>query len=551
MSFAPSQDQFTGAAIVLGALVLALAGVVGCHPPESGGPGIPQTPAEPVLWPGGGDDLDTRRENCDPLPGKAAPGGSFLFALTDSVLPRRAPVPHNPSERIVFAQLYETLVNLDCAGHLSPGLAEQWTCTQDSTVWVFTIRQDARFWDGSRVNSADIKQAWCDNQACSGNEELVTPWAWFNARASTITVLDARRLAVRLPEPQADFPALLTHPATAVAVRRSGWFWPVGSGPGRLQASTPPPLPDLECRPNLQHPRAPVWKLLTFLVRPGRDIRDLIASDFHLAQVTDLESTRFFSEAPDYSVTPLPWNRLYLLVCSLEGNPGGTGRWLGPARLLDPGRELTRIAARSWPEIVLPAGAGSACPQLTGPVTLSGSARLDWNLDDLGLDQDVVVYAAGDPGARELAQRLAVLGDVEIRTAGLPPAALNFTLQWQMAGSYIVPLDLNFPTTCLQLASLMGRATWLQEAALTGSRQPESALNPDSLASAERSAERSSVTRPQDSGRNLVRLGLVHPLALTHSWLVTRGELVGLRLAFDGTPLLWNIGRRAQASGTP
>ncbi len=35
--------------------------------------------------------------------------------------------------------------------------------------------------------------------------------------------LDARRLAIRLPEPQAAFPLLLAHPATAVALPRPGW----------------------------------------------------------------------------------------------------------------------------------------------------------------------------------------------------------------------------------------------------------------------------------------------------------------------------------------
>ena len=326
----------------------------------------------------------------------------------------------------------------------------------------------------------------------------------------------------------------------------------MGSGPGRLRASTPPPLPELECRPNPQHPLAPIWKQLTFLVQPDRDPRDLIATGFHLAQVSDLESVRFFTEAADFSVTQLPWNRLYLLVCSSRENPSGTRRWLDPARQLDPGRDMTRIAARAWPDIILPSGSGLTCPQLNGPVTLGGSARLDWKLEDLLLDENTLVFDRQDPGARELAQRLAALGDVMIRTTGLPRPALNFTLQWQMAGSYIVPMDLDFPTTCLQLASLLGRASWLQQAALTGRLQAESPLDPDSMAA----AERSSNARPQDPRRNLMRLGLVHPLAVTHPWLVTRSDVAGLRLTFDGTPLLWGLGLKiiepiAPETGSP
>jgi len=361
-----------------------------------------------------------------------------------------------------------------------------------------------------------------------------------NAKASTITVLDARRLSIRLPEPQADFPVLLAHPATAIAVAREGWIWPVGSGPCRLRAATPPPMPDLACLPNLQHPSAPIWKDLVFLVRPGVDPRDLIDSEFDLVQTHNLEAVRFYTALAEFDATALPWNRLYLLVCPPGRNPAGSTRWVAPALELDPAVELTRIAARSWPEIILPAGVGSACPQLTGPVATGGSARLDWGLDDLLPDENVLVYDHADPGARELAQRLAALGDERIRTAGLPRSAVDFSLQWEMAGACVVPMDLDFSTTCLQLASLLGRAAWLQEAALTGRIPPgDVRLDPESLAAAER--------LDPDAGRdpcgNLVRLGLVRPLALTHCWLIARGELGGVHLAYDGTPWLTGLGR--------
>ena len=44
---------------------------------------------------------------------------------------------------------------------------------------------------------------------------------------------------------------------------------------------------------------------------------------------------------------------------------------------------------------------------------------------------------------------------------------------------------------------------------------------------------------------------LARPLAATRPWLVVRGELAGLRLAYDGTPLLTGLGRPADESGTP
>ncbi len=459
-------------------------------------------------------------------------------------------MPHNPSERIVFAQLYETLVNMDCDGKLRPGLARQWTCTNDSTVWVFTLREDARFWDGSRVNAGDVKRAWCDNQTCPVGASVTTPWAWFNARANSISVLDAARISIRLPEPQADFPALLTHPATAVAVRRDGWLWPVGSGAARLRASTPPPLPEILCRPNPQHPDAPVWKELQFVVRPGLDPRDLAAEGFDLARVGDLATVRFYRELPGYAPAPLPWNRLYLLICPPSANRNGAARWTGPAGQLNPAGELTRAAARDWTGIVFPAGASGGCPQLAGPIAASSSARRDWDLEDRLPDPQALVFDRHDPAAAELAGRLTALGDGNRHTVAVAADALPFVLQWQMAGACLIPLDLHFPTPCLQLATLLGKASWLQLAAL-GEIVDSSTLDGESLASAERGARHLEQIARLDPADRLYEMNLVRPVALTHPWLITRGELGGLRLSFDGTPLLSGLGKTTPREPTP
>ena len=131
-------------------LILLAAGCGGPARVDKG----PRTLPVPELWPDG-DDLALVRPGCDILGGDVRPGGTFTVALSDSVVPGRAPVPHNRSERLVFANLYETLVQVDCDGSVRPGLADTWACTADSTTWVFTLRPDARFWDGTRVTSGD------------------------------------------------------------------------------------------------------------------------------------------------------------------------------------------------------------------------------------------------------------------------------------------------------------------------------------------------------------------------------------------------------------
>ena len=507
-------------AVAVMALVSLLYLLTSCG--GTSGPGTSDEAVLPVidLWPAGDSGPWTPiREDCGTLAGPAASGGHFVFTLTDSVLPSRAPIPHNISERVVFAQLYETLVQVDCAGETRPGLAESWTCTEDSTVWIFTIREGARFWDGTRITAEDVRRAWGHN------------------RARTVNVLDARRLAVRLSAPHARFPMLLAHPATAVSVTRPGWTWPVGSGPCRLRASDPAPLPDIAGRPNQNHPAGPAWKSLTFRISPDTDPRDFLITDMDLTLVRDMDAVRFFDDAPGFRSVPLPWNRLYLLVCPPEMNPRGAERWITAAAKMDPGRDVTAVSARSWPEIVFPAGGEDRCPRVKSPVTSAKSARLDWNLAEKNLDQDVLAYPSGDVGAREMAHRLGALTGGPARTVALSDGGIDFALQWQMAGAFVLPLDQQYPTGCLQMATLLGKATWLLEAALG---QPDPPVI-DSLAAADRYAAPSQ----EPPTKALRRKGLVRPLGLSRSWLVMRGSLAGIELAFDGIPLLAGLGAHA------
>ena len=478
------------------------------------------TPLTEQLWPD--QDPDGQpvpwRSGCAVLDGPSLPGGEFTVLLNESVDPAHAPVPHNPGERLVFAQLYETLVNVACDGRILPGLARHWACTEDSTVWVFTLRTDARLWDGTRITADLVRQAWAGSQECPRSGSQSSPWAWLNARSQSIKALDGLRLAVSLPEPQAQFPTLLAHPATAVAVKRPGWTWPVGSGPCRLRASTPTPLPTLETRPNPHHPRAPTWKSLTFLVHPGRDPRDLADQPFDLLLVRDQASRRFYDQVPGLQTLPLPWDRLYLLAVSPEQNPDGGATWRSAARKIDPARDLTSGEARSWPDLIFPSGPAVQCPQLTGPVATRPSAERSWDLPGYQLDAQAVVCTTGDPTARELAERLSALRGGQTRVAVMPADAASFSLQWQMAGAQVLRLDQIFPTRCLQKACLLSRAAWIQKAAHTSSDQAQ--------------------------GDTVLRRHLT-PLALTRPWLVARPGLAGLRLDFDGTLLLDRLGRAA------
>ena len=125
------------------------------------------------------------------------------------------------------------------------------------------------------------------------------------------------------------------------------------------------------------------------------------------------------------------------------------------------------------------------------------------------------------------------------RTAALPEGSIEFALQWQMAGAFILPFDQQYPTGCLQMATLLGNAAWLQKAALNQTERLS-----DSLASADLNTE----PYWEPPAEALIRQGLVSPLGVSRSWLVVRGSLAGLQLAFDGTPLFAGLGTAAETA---
>ena len=80
--------------------------------------------------------------------------------LTDRIDSSHAPRPSNDGERLLFRQLYETLVRADCMGRVIPGLAASWRLDGDGRTWIVTLRENARFSDGTMATPADVRASW-------------------------------------------------------------------------------------------------------------------------------------------------------------------------------------------------------------------------------------------------------------------------------------------------------------------------------------------------------------------------------------------------------
>lgn len=466
--------------------------------------------------PDGSDPRDaaTRSVACDPLPGSPSRGGDLVLALAEAVSPQRAPVPATHAERIVFANLYETLTRMTCDGRLEPALATRWDRHEGGRRWRLQLREDAVFWNGDPVTATAVIAAWRRNEQLAQATGRPYPGLWLTAGGQGLAAIDARTLDIRLAEPQEDLPHLLAHPDLAVAFLRPDWTWPLGSGPCRLAADSDLPSPDLVCRPNLHHPDRPTWRSLTFRVTPGRDARDLLAGGVDLAVIRDHGAATYYAQLPDVRSAPLPWDRLYALLIPPGSPLAAASLVAGIDAAATPGESVPR---RSF---FFTACRPGLCPQLQGPTVGAGTPPSDPDPAVLLLEGRRVLHAVADADARALAERVAAFQPGDFVARGLDGPPLAHSLQAGLSGGYVVRLEASYPTACLELAALLARADWLQQ----------------------RLGGRIDACR---GAALLAADGLAVPLMATRARLIWRGDLAGLDLTHDGAPLVARLGRVA------
>ena len=113
----------------------------------------------------------------------------------------------------VIRDLFEGLVNQDANGNIIPGVATRWQ-TNDQRIWTFTLRNDAKWSDGTPVTAQDFVYSW----QRLVDPKTTSPFAWFAALAGInnaqdiidgkakpdtlgVTAVDAHTLRVQLDKP--------------------------------------------------------------------------------------------------------------------------------------------------------------------------------------------------------------------------------------------------------------------------------------------------------------------------------------------------------------
>jgi hypothetical protein len=508
-------------------------------------------------------------------PGLEQPGSSasFTLALPGDVVPGSAPLPRYEAERHLFGSCYETLVRINCEGMLEAGLARSWQAYDRGRVWVFILREDARFWNGQPLGAIHVIDAWRRAEELCLQAGEPSPFLRFQPRGASLEVLGPRMLAIHLHTPDEFFPALLSHPALGVAGEIDDTGWPVGSGP--LKPLGPPQGDRLILAPAPQHPDAPAWPRLEIVLFDDHDPDDapILVADALVTRLRDTAS--LFAHDIAHRTEPLPWDRTYYIIVPTEEMgipPHERRRWTSGWEPMELAREVSHQDAR-------PASffrfepLSVACPVLPPAVPVLDRPPLDRQSVSASRDVDLIIWPDSDPDAGILADRIAARASrfmgagperpgtgpltrppepqpgVAPESVSVPGNELAAHVQAARVGAYILPWPHRWAPPCDELGRMLMLAEWLVDVGFE--QGPNTRSVPPSATPA----------RPTDDpepplalavARRLERSQTVQPLLDTRAVLVRDEALVGLRCNHDGSLRLWTGGwRHDPTTATP
>jgi hypothetical protein len=422
------------------------------RPPEPPSP-VPSTPKAPPSAPAatppgaeaGSPDCALIAETGEPV---------ATVAVSNPVNPSNAPHPSNDSERLVFRQLYETLVRTDCHGRVSPGLAASWQRDPNGRTWIVTVRENARFSDGTPVTAAEVQASWTDGTG----GELRPP---VSGLVQSVVVIGDRALAIVLRSQRVDVPLALAHPDLAIAKSVADSQWPLGTRSSRVATEAHPAAARAATVITVDRDNLPA---IRFFVAAG-DTRDLLDQGVDLLVTRDPATLEYAATLPQFRSVPLAWQRTRVLLAP--------GRSRSAASLSEDARHVLADDA------VRGEARGARGPfwwqtMTDCEVTLSPSR-------DHSTPIPRIVYDASDGAARDLAERFVGLvrgsgpaatafldallpdrpGRTYQRAAGLTGEALARAQQRGADAGYVTSVDSRPVDPCQELQALMDRAPWL------------------------------------------------------------------------------------------
>ena len=142
-------------------------------------------------------------------------GGTSTLRFASYGPPIRSWDPHRDgraASNILLFAVYDRLVHQDAGGDLVPGLATEWTFSDDTT-FEMTLREGVTFQDGEPFDAEAVK---ANIERAQTVDEGTGPWAGPLGVVESVEVVDPTHVVMHLAAPAASLPTLLSDSAGAM-----------------------------------------------------------------------------------------------------------------------------------------------------------------------------------------------------------------------------------------------------------------------------------------------------------------------------------------------
>jgi peptide/nickel transport system substrate-binding protein len=212
-------------------------------------------------------------------PAQAASGktsGTLNVALADLETENMDTILAQPNLNVV-PLIYETLLEYDDQGNLTPWLAESWDMSPDGLTWTFNVRKGVKFTNGDELTSDDVK-ASIERYVSDASQSAWSPM--HRQTVDTVETPDKYTVKVHSKSP----PYLFYPDAIAGTwIHHKSYFdqvgldtfskQPIGTGPWKLDKITPSVSAELSANPEYWGSPKPVWDKLVLLNTPEESTR--------------------------------------------------------------------------------------------------------------------------------------------------------------------------------------------------------------------------------------------------------------------------------------
>ncbi len=157
----------------------------------------------------------------------SADPSKFIFGMTQEVTSVDPHMDTDAATRGVLFNVFEGLVKATPEGDVTPAVAQEYTISDDATVYTFTLRDGVTFHDGNAVTPGDIKYSLERSAEIDGESSALSV-------VSEINIVDDKTIELKLSAPNSEFIYNLTIAILEEANDANQATAPVGTGPFKI-----------------------------------------------------------------------------------------------------------------------------------------------------------------------------------------------------------------------------------------------------------------------------------------------------------------------------